>query len=108
MHQLYESPNTEAVILIDATNAFNSLNWQLLFHNICHICSSLYRQGASLFIDNETIMSLEGTTQGDPLAMAIYAVSIIPLIYRLEIPSIKQVWYTDDASACGKLSSVKD
>ena len=53
-------------------------------------------------------MSLEGTTQGDPLAMAMYAVSFIPLIYRLETPSIKQVWYADDASACGKLSSVKD
>ena len=90
----------EAVILVDATNAFNSLNRQLAFHNICHICPlskvliNTYRQGTSpLFIDNETISSLEGTTQGDPLAMAMYAVSIIPLIYRLKTPSIKQVWF---------------
>ena len=39
MHQFYESPNTEVVILVHATNDFNSShNRQLAFHNISHNC----------------------------------------------------------------------
>jgi len=47
-------------------------------------------------------MPEEGTTQGDPLAMPLYALATIPLMQQL--PSgAEQVWYADDACACGKL-----
>ena len=51
------------------------------------------------------IESTEGTTQGDPLAMAMYALAATPLISRLkEIKSdVKQVWFADDATVAGKL-----
>ena len=42
-------------------------------------------------------MSKEGTTQGDLLAMAMHAVAITPLIYRLAEVKLKQ-WFADDAS----------
>ena len=66
-----------------------------------------YREKAQLFIDGETLLSQEGTTQGDPLAMAMYAIAVTPLIKDLEDKSVKQVWYADDATACGKISNLK-
>ena len=38
----------------------------------------------------------------------MHAVSIVTPIYCLEYPSIKQVWYADNALPCKKLSSVKE
>ena len=114
MHKLFESPDTEAAILVDASNAFNSLNRQAALRNIQHLCPSLskvltntYREDVQLFIDGETLLSQEGTTQGDPLAMAMYAIAITPLINHLEDESVKQIWYADDATACGKISNLR-
>ena len=49
-------------------------------------------------------MSMEGTTQGDPLAMAMYALVVTPLIRHLRSsdPAVSQVWYADDATGVGK------
>jgi len=66
-----------------------------------------YRVTTNLYIDGETILSQEGTTQGDPLAMAMYAIRTIPLIHRLMTNDTKQVWYADDASAAGDLYALK-
>ena len=50
-------------------------------------------------------MSEEGTTQGDPLDMSLYALATIPLMQQL--PSgVEQIWYADDACACGKLGAL--
>ena len=76
-----------------------------------HSCPSLgrvlvntYRDGISLFVGGETIMSLEGTTQGDPMAMAMYALGIKPLIHRLSHSyPVKQVWFADDCTSSGSL-----
>ena len=55
------------------------------------------------------ITSSEGTTQGDPLAMAMYALAVKPLIGELkqDAPSVKQVWYADDASGAGTCDDLK-
>ena len=49
------------------------------------------------------IASCEGTTQGDPLAMAMYALATTPLIKMLHdnVPMTKQVLYADDATGVG-------
>lgn len=51
------------------------------------------------------IESTEGTTQGGPLAIAMYALAITPLIQNLkeEEPGVKQVWFAYDATAAGRL-----
>ena len=53
------------------------------------------------------LLSQEGTTQGDPLAMAMHVIAITPLIHRLEDKEVKQVWFADDATARGNLTHLK-
>ena len=45
-------------------------------------------------------MSIEGTTQGDPLVIAMYALAVTPLICHLHSSdfAVSQVWYADDAT----------
>ena len=67
----------------------------------------MYREGANLFIDGEVIKSAEGTTQDDPMAMAMYAIGITSLIQRMgRINSTKQVWYVDDSIASSSLQDL--
>ena len=116
MRELFEHDNSDAVLLIDASNAFNSLNRAAALHNIRILCPSIatyaintYREPARLFIvGGQELKSSEGATQGDPLAMSLYAISLQPLITRLQVKSAaSQCWYADDASGCGSLGDVK-
>ena len=53
--------------------------------------------------------SKEGATQGDPAAMAFYALATRPLMDVLaKIGKIIQSWYADDTAACGSLGELKD
>ena len=104
---------TEAALLVDASNAFNSLNRNTSLHNIRFLCPALstilinsYRAPTELFIDGEVLLSQEGTTQGDPLAMPMYALATILLIKSLP-ESVSQVWYADDATALGTVSQLR-
>ena len=112
VHDLFQHKDTEAVLLIDASNAFNSLNRKVALYNVQFTCPELsailqntYGAPSDLFIDGETIQSQEGTTQGDPLAMPMYALATLPLIEQLP-QDVTQVWYADDACATGKLTSL--
>ena len=55
-------------------------------------------------LGGETIQSVEGTTQGDPLAMSMYAIGILPLITTIN-GLCKQVWYADDATGAGSVEN---
>ena len=88
MHSLFQSSDTQAVLLADTSNAFNSLNRRVSPHNLHFTCpplavtvSNVYREASSLFIVGQSLLSEEGTTQGDPLAMAMYALSTTSLIH---------------------------
>ena len=109
MRESFHNVDTEAVLLVDATNAFNAQNRQVALRNVSQTCPSLaatsinfYRSSAELFIGNAVILSQEGTTQGDPLSMPLYALSTVPLIKKLP-SSVLQSWYADDASASGQI-----
>ena len=76
------------VLLVDANDAFDRINRQAALHNINIICPSFstilhntYGMPIRLFITGEgELSSTEGTTLGDPLAMAMYALAVTPLI----------------------------
>ena len=53
MKESFESNDTEAVLLVDATNAFNSLNRKVALHNVRQLCPC-----ASTFIDPTQTSSL--------------------------------------------------
>ena len=51
-------------------------------------------------------MVQEGTPQGDPLAMCMYALATMPLISKLHESESKQIWYADDSASGGDLISI--
>ena len=114
MRTIFENGDTDAALLVDASNAFNLVNRQAALHNISVLCPSFstilrntYSVPIRLFITGEgEISSTEGTTQGDPLAMAMYALAVTPLIRSLRRcqPNVSQVWFADDATAAGQLA----
>ena len=114
MRDIFIDDETEAILLVDARNTFNNLNRQAALFNVNKLCPAIgkilintYRFAADLHVGGETIKSLEGTTQGDPLAMAMYAVATMPLLRKAQTPSAKQVWFADNASSGGKLTGLK-
>ena len=84
MCNVVQDEQSEAVLLVDAYECVQQLKSSSCLQNIHHLCPSLatvitntYREDIQLFIDGETLLSRDGTTQGDPLAMAIYAIGIL-------------------------------
>ena len=82
LRNIYEDTDTHGILLVDADNAFNSLNRSAALHNTRIICPEFavylintYRKPAKLFIPNsggKFILSQEGTTQGDNCASGLY------------------------------------
>ena len=114
MSKIFDDDTTEAVIFVDATNAFNSLNRQVTLHNCKFICPALcpilintYHEPSLLFVVGETLLSREGTTQGDPLAMSMYAIGTRPLIQKLQ-GIAKQLWYADDLAAGSNIPKLRE
>ena len=62
-----------------------------------------------IVVGSGEISSTEGTTQSDPLTMAMYAVTIVPLIHKLRnnSPDVRQVWYGDDVTGAGMCDKLR-
>ena len=78
------------LLLVDATNAFNSVNrvaalWntRVLWPRYSRYLFNTYRGYVSLLLQDgiKSLLSKEGVTQGDPLSMMLYAVAVLPLIH---------------------------
>ena len=77
--------------LVDASNAFNACHKQTscppqhpsyMPRNIYHTQQHIPGTYQAFIVGGGEIDSSEGTTQGDPLAIAMYALAVRPLIYR--------------------------
>ena len=111
MYSFFQHEETNAVLLLDVSNAFNSLNRAAILHNIRVLYPALakyainsYRAPARLFgSGDKELISAEGTRQGDPLAMYMYTLNLQPLISRLqEVIQAKQCWFAGNATGCGE------
>ena len=125
VREIYNDPECEAVLMVDAANAFNNINREATLHNIKVKCPSfaqyvenMYKEPASLFVSNgiqrgsnemEVILSSEGTTQGDPVAMAMYALGLLNLQQNIKYDEtrVKQVAYADDLTGAGKIEDLR-
>ena len=111
MKAIFEDEDCEAVLLIDAKNAFNCINRKVALNNIRELCppfhcflQNCYQDSADLYIVDDKgqigiIKGEDGSTQGDPAAMPMYALSIRPLMDDITrnqdplLPIVKQVWF---------------
>ena len=120
--RMWQDEACEAVLQVDADNAFNRLNRKVALHNIKQLCPPLhqflynhYQSPSKLIINDgekqDCIYSKEGCTQGDVAAMALYALGVRPLTDTLaentDKEKCKQSWYADDSSAAGQLEEIK-
>ncbi len=111
---MHSNTEAEGALQIDAENAFNSINGIAALHNISILCPPFsqvlinsYRNQVRMVVPGSgEIASCEGTTQGDPLAMAMYALAITPLIREL-YNKHPEIWYADDASCAGSCSNLR-
>ena len=114
-NEINEEEATESILMVDASKEFNRLNRKAALSNAMNLRPAIgtilvntYRSDPRLFINGETIMSKEGTTQADPLAMAMYAIATMPLIKQLKVSTeVEQVWYADDSAAGGKVEKLR-
>lgn len=116
MKEISTFDDTEAILPVDASNASVSIDKQLSITSVSFALQSLQYwethtrpQSNSSLQAKGKIESTEGTTQGDPLVMAMYALAIRPLIDRLREakPIVRQVWFADDATAAGRLATLR-
>ena len=121
MRTIYEDQSAEAVLLVDASNAFNSINRNVFLHNVEVICPSIARYVKSCYSVNSRlfiigggeIQFMEGTTQVDPAAMVIYVIAVIPLILLLvkirmeDNNDTKTVAYADNLRVAGPIDQIR-
>ena len=54
------------------------------------------------------LLSREGVAQGDPVAMILYGLILVPLAKRarVRVPHLLHLWYTDNGAQCSQLPDI--
>ena len=117
MRDIFNEEETDGLLLVDARNAFNSINRKVLLHNMPYLCpvlatyvSNCYKVPSRLFVQGGLeISSTEGTTQGDPMSMPSYAIGILPLMDAINnVEPVQQAAFADDLGGAGKLNRLRE
>jgi len=109
MRKLLPKEETEMILLVDASNAFNAANRGRLLRTVSArtptlgmAARNIYLHGSDLILpDGDRLRSREGTTQGCPVAMQCFALSVLPLIEKSSTAGLQQEWYADDSCGVG-------
>ena len=102
-------------IIVDARNVFNKLSHLAMLWTVRHhwpagarFAFNCYRYWAQLLLLQPvdppvTILSIEGVTQGDPLRMVLYGITLVPLAKELRSadPGLLSPIYADIAAFDG-------
>jgi len=112
--------SADAMMLVDARNAFNELNRIGMLWTVRHLwpagsifAFNCYRHYGRLIVRRSgqsciELESQEGVTQGDPLAMILYGLGVSPIANRLssEVPTGVPVWFADNCAVAGPVSAL--
>jgi hypothetical protein len=116
----YNAQDPHGTLCVDARNGFNELNRKAMLWSVRHLWAdgarfafNCYRHAAQLIVrrdhgDCHILLSREGVTQGDPLSMFLYGLTLVPLakFLRAQVPTVIQPWYADDCAMAGSVSNI--
>ena len=113
MYDIFKEHNTEGIQLIDAENAFNSINGKVMFHNLKIICSIIaayisvtYVLGGCLSLAGVNCYLMREQLNGRLLSRYTTAAAISVRFYFHQWTQSKNVAFADFPVA-GKLTSTK-
>ena len=112
---LTQDAEPSGTTLVDSRNGFNELRRLAMLLTVRHRCPAgarsafnCYKHWVQLLLRHPgeppvTIMSREGVTQGDPLSIVLYGITLTPLAEELRAadPGLLSLFYADDAAFDG-------
>ena len=106
-----ETPEHCWTLLLDFSNAFNSINRESMFVEVRRRIPSLsawmefcYSSQPLLYLGSNTIHSCCGVQQGEPLGPLGFSLALHPVVerIRMEVPDlVLNAWYLDDGTLMG-------
>ena len=62
-----------------------------------------YCTPSNLYLNGKTLLSDKKSTQGDPLAMSIYNMAVLPLMDLVNEEGVLQKWCADNCNVAGSI-----